>query len=339
MKRRLHLIAVLAAALAALGLAAVGFSGPAGAQETITLRIATQAPTGSQWHRAFQAWAGSVQQDSGGRLRLQFFFGGSQGDERDYVRKMEQGQLDGASVTTTGLSHMVRPVLVLSAPGVFREYAPMDRARQRLASRFDQEFNSAGYHFINWGDVGQARFFSKSPLRRPSDLRQARPWARPDDPIINQFYQVIGASPQRLGINELLPGLQTNRVNAFPAPALAAVSLQWYHHATHVTQQPTGVVIGATVIKKEKYDALPEDLREILDSTGDRAHALLSRSVRRADARAYDAIVGRGITPVDQSAHQGEWDQVAQQTRQRLAGRLYPADLLQQVERLAGVNR
>ncbi len=337
MQRRLVLLSLLSIAGVAL-LGALGVGQPASAQETITLRLATLAPTGSSWHRGFQAWAGSVEQDSGGRLRLQFFYGGTQGDERDYVRKMEQGQRDGAAVTTTGLSQMVRPVLVLAAPGVFREYAPMDRARRQLASRFASEFESAGYHFIDWGDIGQARFFSKRPIRRPQDLRQTRPWARPDDPIINQFYTTIGATPQRLGVNELLPGLQTGRVDAFPSPSLAAVSLQWYQHATHVTEQPSGVVIGATVITQSKYESLPEDLRGILDSTGDRAHALLARSIRRADERAFEAITSRGVTAVDTSAHQAAWDEAAASTRQALAGRLYPAALLQQVEQVAGVN-
>jgi TRAP-type C4-dicarboxylate transport system substrate-binding protein len=330
-----RLLAVLAFACLVVGLAAYTPS-ESDAQQATTLRIATQAPQGSPWHRVFRAWAGSVEQESGGRLRLQFFFGGSQGDERDYAQKMEAGQLDGAAVTTVGLSHLVRPVLVLQAPGVFSEYAQMDRVRSRMGGQFQEQFHSAGYHLAGWGDVGMARFFAKQAVRRPSDLRSLRPWARPDDQIVNTFYEVIGASPQRLGINELLPGLQTGRVNAFPSSALAAVTLQWFHHATHVTRQTNGVVIGATVIRKEKYDALPADLRAIFDSTAARAHRSLTTTIRRADDQAYQAILRRGVTEVDAGAHEAEWRQAAQTTRQRLSGRLFPADLLQQVERTAG---
>ncbi|MEM9191319.1 MAG: TRAP transporter substrate-binding protein DctP [Myxococcota bacterium] len=336
MKRRL-VFGLILAALCVLAVPAA----PEGvdAQETITLRLATQAPRGSQWHRAFRAWAGSVQEESGGRLRLQFFFGGSQGDERDYVRKMESGQLDGASVTTTGLGQVARPVLVLSAPGLIRTNRQMDRVRRSLGNRFKQEFENAGYVHMGDGDVGLARFFSNRAINRPQDLRQTRPWARPDDPIVNTFYEVVGASPQRAGINELLPGLQTGRINAFPSSALATISLQWHNHATHVTQQSTGVVVGATIIKKEKVEALPEDLRTILSETSVRAHQVLTRSIRRADDRAFTALTegdNARLTAVDLSANQGDWDRALSQTRQRLAGRLYPADLLQAVERAAG---
>jgi TRAP-type C4-dicarboxylate transport system substrate-binding protein len=332
MKRR-YLFAILVATVFA-AVAPVAEK-PADAQEATTLRIATLAPRGSQWDRAFRAWANTVQQDSGGRLRLHFYTGGSQGDERDYIRKMESGQLDGAAITTNGLGQIVRPVLVLSAPGLFTEYTQIDRARRELSDEMTREFEGAGYKFMGWGDVGRARFFSKRAITRPSDLRQTRPWTRPDDPIVQQFYSVIGVSPQRLGVNELLPGLQTGRVDAFPSSALAAVSLQWFQHATHVTEQPNSVIIGATVIKKERYDALPEDLRAMLSDTGGRAHAALLRSIRRADDQAYTAIVSRGVTAVDQTAHQAEWERVAQQTRERLAGRLYSRELLQRCERIA----
>lgn len=319
-----------------LGLAVfLGGLASAEAQDPVTLKIATQAPVGSPWHRAFEAWAGSVAQESEGKLRLQFFYGGSQGDERDYVRKMEQGQLDGASVTTTGLSHMARSVLVLSAPGVFREYAQIDRVRRRLATRFETEFDEAGYHFVAWGDIGKARFFSNTPIRRPADLGDLRLWARPDDPIVNKLYQVAGATPQRLGINEVLPALQTGRLNAFPAPALAAVSLQWYHHATHMSEQGTQVVVGATVFRKAKYESLSAELRQILDDTGVRAHRLLTRSIRRADQRAFETLRERGVTAVSTEAFQEEWDEVSAQTRRQLAGRLFPRELLEQVERIA----
>jgi TRAP-type C4-dicarboxylate transport system substrate-binding protein len=332
MKRR-FLVATLIALLVAI--VAPGSAPEVDAQEATTLRIATLAPRGSPWDRAFRAWANTLEQQTNGRLKLQFYVGGSQGDERDYIRKMESGQLDGAAITTNGLGLIVRPVLVLSAPGLFSEYAKIDRARSSLNAEMMSEFENAGYKFMGWGDVGRARFFSNRRIERPSDLRQTRPWARPDDPVVNQFYSAVGVSPQRLGVNELLPGLQTGRVDAFPSSALAAVSLQWFQHARFITQEANSIIIGATVIKKEKFDALPPDLQAALTDTSTRAHAALLRSIRRADDRAYDAIIGRGVTAVSVAPHQAEWDRIAQQTRQRLAGRLYSAELLQRAERLS----
>jgi len=334
MKRRFAIAAIIAGLLAVLTPGSVPRR--AVAQETITLRIATLAPRGSHWDRAFRAWGNSLQQDTNNRLRLRFYLGGSQGDERDYIRKMNAGQLDGAAITTTGLGQIVRPVLVLSAPGLLREYAQIDRVRSRLGNEFKRQFDEAGYHFEGWGDVGQARIFSRRAINRPQDLRSVRPWAWREDPIFTEFLRVVGANPQRLGVNEVLPALQTRRIDAFPSSAYAAVNLQWYNHITHVTQQASGTIVGATIIKKEKYDALPPELQQALDSTAERAHRALVRAIRRADERAYQAIISRGVTAVDITPHQADWDRASRTTRNNLAGRLYPLALLQQVERISG---
>ncbi|NOY90776.1 MAG: hypothetical protein GXP55_06150 [Deltaproteobacteria bacterium] len=304
--------------------------------ENYTLRIATLAPQGSTWMRIFNAWNNSLRQRTDGRLTLQFYPGGSQGDERDFIRKMRAGQMDGAVVTSTGLGQIVRPVMVLAVPGIFREYSQLDRVRHRFQHQFEQQFEAHGYHLLGWGDAGKLRLFSKTEIRRPSDLRSVRPWAWRDDTVFTEFLNVVGANPVRLGVPEVYPALQTGMVDTVPSSALAAVALQWYTRLHYVTAQNMGILIGAAVLKKEKYDALPDDLRTALDETSTQAHRALRRAVRRDDERAYATIQRRGITAVDISANEAEWAQAAATTREHLAGRLYPRSLLERVTAAAG---
>lgn len=334
MKRRFHVFVVLLAALAVLvpGTAAR----PADAQQAVTLRIATLAPSGSSWMRVFNAWNNSLRQRTGNRLQLRFYPGGVAGDERDAIRKMRAGQMDGAAVTSLGLGQVVRPVLVLQLPGLFERYNQIDTVRTQLAGEFETQFETAGFKLLGWGDAGQARIFSHRPIVTPSDLRQTRIWAWRDDPIFNEFLHVIGANGVNLGVPEVYTGLQTNRIDAFPSSALAAVALQWFTRATHVTRQSDGVLVGATILKKERFDALPEDLRTALLETSRQAHEALMRTIRRDDDRAFQTITQHGVTAVDTSAHRAEWQRAGQQTRQRLSGRLYPAALLTRVEQIAG---
>jgi len=297
----------------------------------IVLRIATLAPQGSTWMRIFNAWNNTLSQRTQGRLTLQFYPGGSQGDERDFVRKMRAGQMDGAVVTSTGLGQIVRPVMVLAVPGLFREYDQLDRVRHRFQRQFEHQFDTNGYHLLGWGDAGKLRLFSKTRIEHPSDLRSVRPWAWRDDTIFSEFLSVVHANPVRLGVPEVYPALQTGMVDTVPSSALAAVALQWYTRLHFVTQQNMGILIGAAVLKKDKYDALPEDLRTALDETSAQAHAALRRAVRRDDERAFATIQHRGVTAVDISANEAEWAAAALTTRNNLAGRLYPRSLLDRV--------
>ena len=47
-------------------------------------------------------------------------------------------------------------------------------------------------------------------------------------------------------------------------------------------------------------------------------------------------MLKRGITEVDTSEHEAEWDEVSKKVRERLAGRVYPKSLLDAVIAAAG---
>lgn len=333
MKRR-----TLIVALFALGLTALPGTTPrsAGAQETTTLRLATLAPRGSSWMRVFDAWNNTLRQRTNNRLQLRVYAGGSQGDERDVIRKIRIGQLDGAAVTSTGLGLIVRPIMVLQAPGVVENYQQLDRARSALSDEFAQQFESNGVKLMGWGDVGEGRIFSNQPIRRPRDLRSVRPWVWRDDSMFGTFLEVVGANGVRLGVPEVLPALSTGQVDTVVASATAASALQWHTRVTHVTQQANTILVGATVLSKQKFDSLPADLQTALMETSEQAHSTLVRRIRRDDARYYRALTtSHGLTAVDLSAHESEWSQAARQTRERLAGRLYPRALMERVMRAA----
>jgi TRAP-type C4-dicarboxylate transport system substrate-binding protein len=331
MKRRTLLMAFLALGLLMVP-GAVPRSVDAQAGEEIQLRFATLAPRGSAWMRVFDAWNNSLRQRTNNRLSLRFYPGGSQGDERDAIRKIRIGQLDGAAVTSTGLSLVVRPVLVLQAPGVVQNYQQLDRARTAMNSEFSQQFEQNGVRLMGWGDVGQGRIFSKRPIARPRDLRSVRPWVWSDDSMFGEFLGVVGANGVRLGVPEVLPALSTGQIDTVVASATAASALQWHTQVTHVSQQANTVLIGATIMSKEKYDSLPADLRTALDETSVQAHTALVTRIRRDDDRFFTALTTtHGLTAVDLSPHQSEWDDVARQTRERLAGRLYPRELMDRV--------
>jgi len=97
-----------------------------------------------------------------------------------------------------------------------------------------------------------------------------------------------------------------------------------------------GIILGASVVKKEKFDQLSPGDQKILKDTARRAALALDKIVRRDDAQAYDVLLGRGIEVVDTGPHQAEWDKASNETRVRLTGRIFSKSLLAEVEAAAG---
>ncbi|MEM7437791.1 MAG: TRAP transporter substrate-binding protein DctP, partial [Myxococcota bacterium] len=271
----------------------------ADAEGKVIIRYATLAPPQSPFGKILKAWGRSLEKETDGRAEFRFYGGGSQGDERDVIRKMRAGQIDSAGMTTVGLGIVVRSVLVLSAPGVIETYEQLGRVRKEMDPRFAKLFEDAGFVLLAWSDAGRGRLMSTTRVAQPDELKAQRPWAWKDDPIFNEFLKVVGANPVRLGVGEVYPALQTGMVNVVPSSAIGAVALQWFTKLKYMSGQSFGIVVGASIIKKEKFDQLSPEDQAVLMRTARRAGEALDRVVRQDDAEAYEVMIRRGIQVVD----------------------------------------
>jgi TRAP-type C4-dicarboxylate transport system substrate-binding protein len=325
---------VVAVAVAAVFLPGSSPSSAA-ADGPIVIRYASLAPSGSAFGKILKAWGRTFKKETEGRAELRFYTGGSQGDERDFIRKMRAGQIDAAGITTTGLGMVVRPILVLSAPGLITELPQLYHVRKQLRGRFEEMFRKAGFELLTWGDGGKNRLFSQKPFARPTDLKSRRPWAWKDDPVFAGYLGVIGANPVRVGANEVYGGLQTRMIDTVPSSAIMAVAIQWYTKLNYMAKQNLNIIIGGSIIKKEVFDQLTPGDQKILLDTAERAARTSDKIVIRDDLKAYQTLVARGMKVVDLTPYQAEWDAVAKKAREQLAGRVYSKSLLEQVAKLA----
>ena len=324
------------AVVKALGAAALvaGVLGSGNAEAAEVLKVGTLAPKSSPWGQVFSTWEKAVKEKSGGKLELQFFYNGTQGDEGAMVGKMKSGQLDGAAVTGVGLSKIHKPILALQLPGLFSSWAKLDAARDALKPEFEKGAKDAGFFIAGWGDVGAVHTMSKGfAIKSPDDIKGKKPYMWRDDAITPALYQVIGGvTPVPLNVPEVLPNLNTGAVNIVNAPALAAEQLQWASKLDHIVESTSGYAIGALVFSNKRLDALPADLRAILVDTGKVASSALTNRIRNEDAAAFSRMKGK-MTVVTLSAEEkSRWDRLFHQTRQRLGQGTFSPDLIAKLE-------
>src|SRR3954468_12784004 len=96
------------------------------------LRLATLAPSGSPWMEVLDKAADEIKQKTAGRVTMKYFEGGQQGDERDFVRKIKLGQLDGAAVTSIGLAMIDESIRVLEVPMLFQSAEEVDYVADKM---------------------------------------------------------------------------------------------------------------------------------------------------------------------------------------------------------------
>jgi len=124
-------------------------------------------------------------------------------------------------------------------------------------------------------------------------------------------------------------------IDTVPSSCIMAVAIQWYTKLNYMAKQNFNILIGGSIVKKEVFDQLTPGDQKILLDTAERGARASDKIVLRDDAKAYATLVDRGLTEVDLTPYQAEWDAIAQKTREQLAGRVYSKSLLNQVTKLA----
>jgi TRAP-type C4-dicarboxylate transport system substrate-binding protein len=313
-------------------LIALAVTGPARA-DTVEIKVATLAPSGSAWAKMMQTSAARLETETEGRVRLRYYFNAAQGDERDMVRRIKLAQLDGAALSAVGLGLLDPQVLVLELPYLFSTDAQVDHVRAVLGPEFARGLEAAGVTLVSWGDVGWVHTYLTVELKSPDDLARLRFWQWTDDPISRELLAVLGLNGVPLGLPDVLAALQTGTIQACAAPPLAAIALQWYSHVRFMTDRPPSYAIGALVIRTDVLARLTPADRDLLLRGGRELGAKLTASVRRDNERAKKAMLQAGIVVVHiPDDVQAKLVAAGKQVWTRLAGKLYSKELLERVE-------
>ncbi|HUH01487.1 MAG TPA: TRAP transporter substrate-binding protein DctP [Kofleriaceae bacterium] len=314
-------VAGLIAGVAAIVAMLAAGASDARAQER---RIATLAPPGSSWMKVLDKGAAAIDQATNGRVKTKYYSGGSQGDERDVVRKMRLGGIDGAALTSVGLSMIYSGIRVLELPRLFESTAEMDYVRKKMWKYFQKKFEKEGYMLGEPGDVGFIYFLSKEPVQSMSDLKKTKVWMWTDDRLVRTMFKKLDVSGVPLGVPDVLPALQTGRINAAYGSPLVAVALQWGSKVRYMTSMPMSYAIGATVLRKEIWEKSSKEDQKIQNLVSKNLGKTMRKTVRSDNKEAQKTLTRKGIKVLETPAAMvAEFDKVAQEVWQELVGSVY----------------
>jgi len=268
--------------------------------------------------------AGEIATKTSSRVTIKYYAGGVQGDERDVVRKINLGQLDGAAVTSVGLSMIDESIRVLELPRMFATVEELDYVADKMWPYFQKKFEAKGFRLGDRGDVGWVYFLSKDEIRSLSSLKTAKVWMWGDDGIVRAMYKKLGVSGVPLGVPEVEPALTTGRINACYSSPLAAVALQWNTKVKYMTSLPMSYAIGATVLKLDTVKKLSADDDQLIGKITKGMSKTLRKQIRKDNDSAKKQMERKGVkiseTPADMVA---AFDKAAQEVWTELAGKVY----------------
>jgi TRAP-type C4-dicarboxylate transport system substrate-binding protein len=312
-------------------LAALAMSHPARADGT-ELRIASLAPSGSPWMEVLDKAAVEIKDKTAGRVSIKYFEGGQQGDERDFVRKIKLGQLDGAAVTAVGLSMIDESIRVLELPMMFQSVEELDYVADKLWPYFQKKFEKKGFKLNDRGEVGWVYFLSRSKVEKIPDLQGQKLWLWGDDQLVGAVFKKLGLNGVPLGVPEVDGNLTSGKIDACYGSPLAAVALQWSSKVKFMTSMPMSFAIGATVVSIDAYKKLSTDDAKVVEDISRANAKKLRKVIRKANEDAKGTMSRKGVSVVPTPiAMVDDFTKRSTELWNDLAGKIYSKEELKMV--------
>ncbi len=294
-------------------------------------RIATLAPEGSVWMKILSRGAKEIEEATQGRVTIKYYAGGVQGDEADAVKKMELGQLDGAALTSVGLSLIDESIRVLELPRMFASEAELDYVRNKMWGQVEKKFEKAGYMLGDPGDVGFVYLYTNKAIKTQADLQSVKMWQWGDDKITKAMFAKLGINGKAMGVPDVMPALNTGRIDACYGSPVAMVSLQWYTKVKYSTSVPTAYAIGSSVLRKDAWNKLSEADKKAVEKIFKVQGKKIRQAVRKDNKRAQKSMK-RSVTEVPTPKELTDLiDAKSQEVWNEQAGKIYPKEYLEKV--------
>jgi TRAP-type transport system periplasmic protein len=320
--------------LAAMALAPAFAPAPATPQAPTVIRLATFVPDGSVWHKAMKEMGAEWSQATAGRVQLKVFPGGVAGDEPDYVRMMNVGQMQAAAITTAGLAQIDQSFQMFGVPMFFDSYPELHHVLAKMEPTFKQRLEAKGFVLLNWGHGGWVYFFTRNPAHTVAELKKTKLFAMAGDDRWVQLWKSNGYNPVALAPSDMLTGLQTRMIDGTFTTPLLALTLQWYRQTPNMVGIGMNPLVGGLVMTKRAWSKISAADQASVQAACRRLEEKLRSGVPHQDTTAVAEMKKRGlVVNAVPPAAVAEWRAAAEQFAAGMRGSIVPAEIIDMATR------
>ena len=274
------------------------------AQEATVIKIATLAPDGSSWMKTFNAINAEIMQKTKGKVSFKIYAGGVLGDEKDMMRKVQIGQIQGAVVSSGGLASIYKEIDVLHIPFFFQNYAEVDHLLQKMGPNYKKGLEDNGYILLGWSEAGFTYLMSTVYVSGVSELRKAKVWIWQESSMAKAIFHEAGVAAIPLSLPDVLVGLQTGMVDVVYAPPSVAIALQWFTRVKYLVDVPLSYIGGGILVRKDVFKKLSPTSQTIIFESFQRNLDQLKTITRRENQEAIKVMQSNGVKIVNPSKDQ-----------------------------------
>jgi TRAP-type transport system periplasmic protein len=277
---------------------AIGFIATAAAQTT--MKISISVAQNSHQGVGIDVFAKEVEKRTQGRYKIQTFYSGSLGGERESIEAVQLGTQELTFTSTGPVPNFVPEARILDIPFLFRDKT---HARHVLDGSIGQDmlakFDSKGFKALAWGENGVRHMTnSKRAVNSPDDLKGLK-MRTMENPVHVAAYKGFGIVPTPMAFPEVFTALQQGTVDGQENPLSVIMAAKFDQVQKYLTL--TGHVYSPCIflMSKPAFDKLSAaDKTAFLESAKEAAKANRAR-VDEDDAKGVAELKSKGMSVVE----------------------------------------
>lgn len=277
---------------------ALGLMASAAAQTT--MRISISIAQNSHQGIAIDTFGKEVERRTNGRYKVQSFFSGSLGGERESIEAVQLGTQELTFSSTGPVPNFVPEARILDIPFLFRDKA---HARAVLDGPIGQEmlakFEPKGFKALAWGENGVRHMTnSKRSVNSPDDLKGLK-MRTMENPVHVAAYKGLGIVTTPMAFPEVFTALQQGTVDGQENPLSVIMASKFDQVQKHLSLTGHVYSPGIFLMSKPAFDKLSAaDKQAFLDAAKEGVKANRAR-VDQDDAAGVAELRSKGMTVIE----------------------------------------
>ncbi|EPZ49840.1 ABC transporter, substrate-binding protein, family 7 [Bacteriovorax sp. BAL6_X] len=301
----------------------------------LTLKVGVLTPEGTNWAKNLKKMAKAIKKETNGEVKVKFYFGGSQGDEPDVLRKIRVGQLHGGVFTAKTLGDINGDVRVVEIPfNFFHNRKKALKTLDDLTPFLNKKINESNFVNLGFFDIGMVYFVSKTKISSIDSLKGVKIWSWEGDPLVETILEEMKLVSVQLPLPDVLSSLSTGIIEAAYAPPLAILSMQWNTKVKYLIDFPLTMSVGAFLVNDKVFKKIsPENQKKVLRIS--KKYIDLVKATNEKDNQdALDLMKASGVEFVKFSeADIKRGHEVREVTIKKLKGKLFSEEAYQRLEK------
>ncbi|MDR0455364.1 MAG: TRAP transporter substrate-binding protein DctP [Treponema sp.] len=256
---------------------------PLFAQRKITIKMASPIPENTPWGHFFNQLADDWKKITGGEVDLIVYHNGVAGSESDVVRSLKLNQIQAAVLSTLGLYEISPEIMTLSCPFLIRNDDELDLVLAGLTGELEEKINGKGYFTLAWARVGWVKFFSKSPVFVPADLKKQKLGTNADQAELNHVFKAMGFQMVPVERNDILIALSSGMAEAVFQSPVAVGSTQVFGLAKNMASINVAPFLGGLIFNQRAWRSIPDKYKPQMIDAVRKNEAKLDRDIRKLE--------------------------------------------------------